>query len=42
MKVTNIEPLHAQGTISGAWVFAKVTTDEGIVGYGEGAATPLQ
>ena len=38
MKVTNIEPLCAQGTISGAWVFAKVTTDEGIVGYGEGSS----
>jgi galactonate dehydratase len=36
MKITKVEPLLGQGTIVGSWVFAKVTTDEGIVGYGEG------
>ena len=30
MKITQIEPLHV-----GQFMFARVTTDEGIVGYGE-------
>ena len=36
MKITKVEPLLGQGTVVGSWVLAKVTTDEGIVGYGEG------
>ena len=40
MKITDIEPLHGQGSIVGSWIFAKVTTDEGIVGYGEGTRHP--
>ncbi len=36
MKITKITPILGQGNICASWVFAKVETDEGIVGYGEG------
>jgi galactonate dehydratase len=36
MKITKVTPLMGQGNICASWVFAKVETDEGIVGYGEG------
>ena len=36
MKITKVTPLLGQGNICSSWVFAKVETDEGIVGYGEG------
>ncbi len=36
MKITKVTPLLGQGNICASWVFAKVETDEGIVGYGEG------
>ena len=36
MKITRVTPLLGQGNICASWVFAKVETDEGIVGYGEG------
>jgi len=33
MKITGIEPLVCQGGIKN-WTFVKVTTDEGITGWG--------
>jgi L-alanine-DL-glutamate epimerase-like enolase superfamily enzyme len=37
MKITSVEPLTCDSGIAGrAWLFLKVTTDEGIVGWGEG------
>ena len=36
MKITKVTPILGQGNICASWVFAKVETDEGIVGYGEG------
>ena len=36
MKITKVTPLLGQGNICASWVFAKVETDEGIIGYGEG------
>ncbi len=36
MKITKVTPLLGQGNICASWVFAKVETDKGIVGYGEG------
>ena len=36
MKIAKVEPLLSQGTVVGSWVYAKVTTDDGIIGYGEG------
>ena len=36
MKITKVTPLLGQGNICASWVFAKVETDVGIVGYGEG------
>jgi L-alanine-DL-glutamate epimerase-like enolase superfamily enzyme len=37
MKITGIEPLTCESGIGGReWTFVKVTTDEGIVGWGEG------
>ena len=36
MKITKVTPLMAQGNICASWVFAKVETDQGIIGYGEG------
>ena len=36
MKITKVTPLLGQGNICASWVFAKVETDQGMVGYGEG------
>ena len=37
MKITAIEPMTCESGIGGRdWLFVKVTTDEGIVGWGEG------
>ncbi len=36
MKITKFTPMLGQGNICASWVFAKVETDAGIVGYGEG------
>ncbi len=36
MKITKVTPMLGQGNICASWVFAKVETDEGIVGHGEG------
>ena len=36
MKITKVTPILGQGNICASWVFAKVETDEGIVGYGKG------
>ena len=37
MKITAIEPITCDSGIGGRdWLFVKVTTDEGIVGWGEG------
>jgi L-alanine-DL-glutamate epimerase-like enolase superfamily enzyme len=37
MKITGIEPITCDSGIGGRdWLFVKVTTDEGIVGWGEG------
>ena len=36
MKITKVTPILGQGNICASWVFVKVETDEGIVGYGEG------
>lgn len=37
MKITSVEPLTCHSGIAGRdWLFIKVTTDEGIVGWGEG------
>ena len=37
MKITAIEPMTCDSGIGGRdWLFVKVTTDEGIVGWGEG------
>jgi galactonate dehydratase len=37
MKITSVEPLVCDSGIAGRdWLFLKVTTDEGIVGWGEG------
>ena len=37
MKITGIEPITCESGIGGRdWLFVKVTTDEGIVGWGEG------
>ena len=37
MKITAIEPINCESGIGGReWTFVKVTTDEGIVGWGEG------
>lgn len=37
MKITSLEPLTCDSGIAGrGWLFLKVTTDEGIVGWGEG------
>jgi len=38
MKITSIKPIIV-GTGSGNWVFCKVETDEGLVGWGEGSVT---
>jgi galactonate dehydratase len=35
MKIRKVEPILCQGGVRN-WVFVKVTTDEGIVGYGDG------
>ena len=37
MKITAIEPMTCNSGIGGRdWLFVKVTTDEGVVGWGEG------
>ena len=36
MRITKVTPMLGQGNICASWVFAKVETDQGIVGYGEG------
>src|SRR5205823_9525086 len=37
MKITGIQPLTCDSGIGGRdWLFVKVTTDEGVVGWGEG------
>ena len=36
MKITKVTPLLGQGNICASWVFAKVETDDGLIGYGEG------
>ena len=36
MKITRVTPILGQGNICASWVFAKVETDDGLVGYGEG------
>ena len=36
MKITKVTPILGQGNICASWVFVKVETDEGIIGYGEG------
>ena len=36
MKINRVTPILGQGNICASWVFVKVETDQGIVGYGEG------
>ena len=36
MRITKVTPMLGQGNICASWVFVKVETDQGIVGYGEG------
>jgi len=36
MRIRSVTPLLAEGSIVGSWVFARVETEDGVVGYGEG------
>jgi len=37
MKITAIEPITCESGIGGRdWLFVKITTDDGIIGWGEG------